>query len=173
MSEKKSFWSTIPGTIAAVAAMVTAVAGAVPVINAVRSDDQPAATASPSPSAYETDGTGASSGGDPNLVPSPKALLFGRLVLGSSSAALPVELVNTGTGAVTLERLRIVGPDSEAFTIVGTTCTDGIELEPEASCDIEVQFSPTGGGERAATLLVEPEEESALEVPLSGATGLL
>lgn len=187
MSQEKSFWKTAPGTVAGVAAMVTALAGAVPVIIAIRggndgppSSGSPTASASPteagaspSPTAGGRADTAPNAGSAAAVIASPKSVDFGKVVPGLSSSTQTVQLLSTGEDPVTLGRVRIIGPASAAFAVTDTTCEEGMDLPPEDTCDVKVRFSPPAAGVQAATLIVERQPGDPLEVPLSGTASLL
>jgi hypothetical protein len=182
MSEekKKSFLQTVPGTVAAIAAMVTAVAGAVPVIMAVRGGDDapssasketPGATATPTAGETASGSSGDSGSSSPALLASPKTLDFGRVVPGLSSPSGPVQVTNTGREPVTLGRIYIVGPGRDTFSITDpadNTCQEGRELDPEENCEVKVRFFPPTRGDQKATLVIDASPSPRLEVDLSG-----
>jgi hypothetical protein len=176
--EKKPFLQTVPGTVAAVTAMVTALAGAVPVIMAIRNgNDSPSSASSPTPSATSSP-TEASPGemDTPSaavLIASPKSLDFGKTLLNVGSPSQTVQLANTGEDSMTLGRIRIIGPASAAFAITEATCEEGQELAPDGTCDVKIRFSSSETGTQAATLVVERQPGEPLEVPLSGTASLL
>jgi centrosomal CEP192-like protein len=184
--KKKSFWSGASGTVAAVAAMVTALAGVVPLVMSVRNhDEKPAGAAGPTPTASVTPteatpspGEGEAPGGPgaavaPPVIASPGSLDFGKVPPNLGSSTQAVQLVNTGQDPVTVEQLRIVGPAAAAFTISEGTCQEGTELAPDATCDVKVRFAPSGAGSQQATLVVQRTPGEPLQVPLSGTASLL
>jgi hypothetical protein len=195
--EKTSFWQSTAGTVAAVAAMVTALAGAVPVVMAIRGNDKPAGTAaSPTPTATTTENpSGPSpspgesypgdmpgdegSGGEPGtsvappVIASPKTVDFGRVAAALSAPTQGLQLVNTGQDPVTIGRVRIVGPAASSFTVSDTTCQEGAELAPDATCDLKIKFTPSGSGAQQATLIAERTPGAPIQVALSATVGLL
>lgn len=190
--EKPSFWQSAPGTVAAVAAMVTALAGIVPVVMALRGgDDNPAGTASPTPTATATEnpessrspgeserGSGPEPGAPGNgaaspVIASPKSVDFGRVAAALSSPTQSLQLVNTGQEAVTITRIRIVGPAASSFSVSNASCQEDEELAPDAPCDLEIRFAPSGSGDQQATLVVERTPGDPIEVPISATVGLL
>jgi hypothetical protein len=191
--QQKSFWQTAPGTVAAIAAMVTALAGAIPVFNAIRNDDQtPSASTTPSPSPSSSASATPSHGGDlsagattrewdplsqddaavPSVIASPATLDLGKVAPGLAAGAKVVQFVNTGSEPVTLGKLRVIGPGAAAFTADGT-CTEGEELAPDAGCDVEVRFAPATAGAHEATLVLDRFPGEPLTVPLEGTAALL
>ena len=183
MPEQKSFWQTAPGTVAAVAAMVTALAGAIPVINAIRGGNgTPSASTTPSPSASSSTEGGATTrewdplsrddAAVPAVIASPATLDLGKVAPGLAAGTKVVQFVNTGSEAVVLGELRVIGPGAAAYT-AGGTCAEVEELAPEANCDVEVRFAPTDAGVHEATLVLDRSPGEPLTVPLKGVASLL
>jgi hypothetical protein len=186
MSQEKSFWSSAPGTVAAVAAMVTALAGVVPIVMAVRGgdNDKPAGTTSPTPTATESPGASRSPGDEPlfgapdagaapPVIASPKSVDFGKVPVALSAPTQGLQLVNTGESPVTIDGMRIVGPAASSFTISDATCKEGDELAPDTPCDLKIHFAPSGSGAQQATLVVERTPGEPIQVPISATVGLL
>jgi hypothetical protein len=180
---------SFPGAVGAVAALITALVGAVPVIMAVRGNNDgskppsaasPSASASPSapdsaapsmsPETSPDETSGAASTGV--VIPSPAKLDFGKVVPGLSPSTRSVEFTNTDDQPVTLGRARIIGPGAAAFAVADSSC-DGKELAPEDSCTVEVRFVPAVAGVLAGTLIIDRGEGDPLKVLLSGTASLL
>lgn len=83
----------------------------------------------------------------------PASLPFGGVTLGQSSGALSATLANSGTAALTIGTLSITGAAAPDFSRAGT-CANGGSVAAGASCTINVTFTPTAAGARAATLAV-------------------
>jgi hypothetical protein len=180
--QKRSF----PGALTAVAALITAVVGAIPVIMAVRGNNDggtPSSAASPTPSISPSATPSASpydaSSDDPSagasaavVLPSPARLDFGKVVPGLSTPTRSVEFVNTDEQPARLGQARIVGPGAAAFAVANSGC-DGRELAPDASCSVQVRFVPAVAGALAGTLVIDREQGDPLQVPLSGTASLL
>ena len=104
-------------------------------------------------------GTGLS---PPMLGIAPVALNLGSVLLGNSSAALTVQITNTGQIVMnqpTFAVSGIAGPSGAQltdFTLSAPTdiaaCTGS--LNPAASCNVQVTFSPSVAGTESATLTV-------------------
>jgi uncharacterized protein (TIGR03437 family) len=86
--------------------------------------------------------------------------------VGTGSAAQTVMLTNTGTAALTISGIAITGSNSTDFE-QSNNC--GSSLAPAAFCAINVVFSPTALGTRAALLsIVDNAVGSPQAVALSG-----
>jgi len=82
----------------------------------------------------------------------PANLAFPRLPVGTSSAPMAIALSNIGTGTMVLSGNRFMGPNAADFAMHSTTC--GSTLAVNASCQINVTFTPTAPGDRIATLSI-------------------
>jgi len=106
----------------------------------------------------------------PFVVLSPTSVNFGSEVAGATSAAVPITVTNAGTGVLVFSgKLSISGANlgdfSETDTCTGTTVT----IAPNATCTIQVTFSPSTLGARAASLvLTDNAPDSPQSVALSG-----
>jgi hypothetical protein len=82
---------------------------------------------------------------------SPTSLTFTLQALGSSSASKPVTLTNHAPTALTITNIAFTGTDLGDFSQT-TNC--GSSLSPNASCTINVTFTPKGINNRTASLTV-------------------
>src|SRR3954468_22997879 len=94
------------------------------------------------------------------LLPSPSSLAFGSQPLGTQSATKTVTVKNVWATSITLRSVALdtASGDPTAFTIApGGTCTVGKALARDATCPVNVQFTPTpttAVGTRTATVLI-------------------
>jgi hypothetical protein len=97
----------------------------------------------------------------------PRALDFGGVPVGSSSAPQTVNLWNVGTAPLELEGVTAGGDFSQ-------TSDCGNRVAAGSQCSIQVTFAPAGGGTRNSTLvLTDNATIHELTVPLLGTgTGL-
>ena len=119
--------------------------------------------ASGSPQKVSLTGTGQAPA--PGISLSPTALAFAAVLVGSSAAAQPVKVTNTGSGALGISSVTAGGDFSQ-------TNTCGSSLGGGANCSITVTFKPSAGGSRSGTLSISDNATGSPQtVGLSG-TGL-
>lgn len=182
MSEKKSFWSTIPGVITGVATVLTAVLSLIPLMNNIRGGDdatpEPTDSASASPTATSTSRANSrgSSGGSrdsaPRAVVTPKNVDFGRLGIGRTQTET-VTIANTGTEYLVIEEATITGR-TEVFSTEAESCLEPTGIAPESECMLTVTFAPTAAGSFAGFLDIEHSADGSPErVALNGEAALL
>lgn len=109
----------------------------------------------------------ASAGHHPQIQVVPDELSFPLLPAGEV-AAQTITITNVGDAELRLESLTLAGSSAFSFDSPGRV----LSLEPEASHELEVRFSPTTAEDRAdLTLSSNDEGNPALRVPLSGLGG--
>jgi hypothetical protein len=102
----------------------------------------------------------------PTVQLSPTSLSFGNQAVGTSSAAQVVTITNTGTSTLVFTNIRITGNNRLDYS-QSNTC--GSTLAANASCTINVVFTPTKPGSRTAAVSVTDNAAgSPQSVPLSG-----
>jgi len=86
----------------------------------------------------------------------PASLMFGTQTQGTTSAAQTVLITNTSsTGTLTISHFGITGPNAVDFAQASpTTCTNGTNLGPAASCTISITFTPSTQTSESGTLTV-------------------
>src|SRR5438552_1211425 len=149
---KKSFWTTVPGVISGIAAIVTALGVLVPILLGVggKHTNKNAASQNSSPGVTSTAGTGATSptaGGGTGDTASPlptdssSSSPLGitadpsTVNLGSGKASdATVTITNPGSTDVTFDKVETNGSNAAAFSVTSTTCGDGSTLSPKQSC---------------------------------------
>jgi len=150
--------NTCPQVLAAaasciVSAIFTPTAGGTRTGTLVITDDAPG-----SPHVINLTGNGLA----PQLSMSPNSLTFGSQAIGASSSIQSVTLTDTGGVAVTIASISTSGDFAES-----NKC--GTSINPSASCQISVTFTPTAAGSRSGTLtIVDNASGSPHTVPLSG-----
>jgi LysM repeat protein len=103
---------------------------------------------------------------EPVILLDPEQLTFDEQLVGSSSQAKVVTLINSGQGDLLLNDIELSGADPADFAN-GHNCP--ARLGPEGRCEITVRFQPTAAGERSATLLVFSNAAgSPHQIPLQG-----
>jgi MYXO-CTERM domain-containing protein len=114
--------------------------------------------------AVELQGEGTS----PLVAVTPDRLDFGTRRMGEAFASLSLQLRNTGTGPLTLNRVALSGADAARFSLASVT--QPFTLAPGASRELTVTLEPDAVRTFSATLVVESDDAShpRVEVPLSG-----
>ena len=113
----------------------------------------------------------ASSAGTTTSVISPNFLNFGIQAPGISSSPQMLQLTNSGTASLTIASggIALSGPNAADFSISNNTC--GSLLAPATSCAISLIFTPTGSGNRSASLMITDNATASPQfASLSGTT---
>jgi hypothetical protein len=137
--------TTCQGTLAAGASCALQVAFA-----PTSTGDQPGTLTLPgtftgSPDVSSLDGQGVAPGA---LTLTPASLSFSSVVTGASSSPLPIVLTNPGGQSVTLGAISVLGD----YSIQSNNCP--ASLAPQASCTLQIVFSPGASGDREGLLIV-------------------
>lgn len=118
--------------------------------------------ASGSPQLVSLSGTGVS----PVVKLSPPSVSFGKVLVGTASAAKTVSLANTGIGTLVIKGIGFAGTNATDFS---QTNNCGASLAPGAKCAIQVTFRPLAKGTRTGSLIVQDNApNSPQSVSLSG-----
>lgn len=105
--------------------------------------------ASGSPTTVSVQGTGFLPAGAVCL--SASSLAFGSVGIGSTNSGQNVTITNCGTTNLSVTAAAIVGANAGDFHITANSCSS---LATGATCSITVNFAPTAGGTRTATLAI-------------------
>lgn len=115
---------------------------------------------------------------DPRITLTANALAFGTVNAGNVSArSVTVTNLGTGTRPLVLSGVSVTGANLADFTIAPTsTCVAGTSLPTNASCTVNLVFSPRASGARAATLSIGhnralPNSATSTSVALTGTGG--
>ena len=101
----------------------------------------------------------------PKLSVSPSSINFGDRATGSISQTEVITLKSSGTAALSVRGISIVGSDAGDFSQSGNCST----IAAGQSCLIEVRFAPRAAGEKRADISISHDASSGPEViPLSG-----
>jgi len=99
----------------------------------------------------------------PIVSPTPLSLAFSPQIVGTTSASKAVKLKNTSSAAVTINSIAATGN----FAVLSKTC--GSSLNSNASCTVNVTFTPSVAGALTGSLAVS---DSAIDSPQTvGLTG--
>jgi hypothetical protein len=107
----------------------------------------------------------------PGLTLSPPSLNFGVQAVGTLSAQQTVTLTSSGTSQVTITNISVLsftGAEGDYSQTSNCVSAGGGTLQPGQQCTIEVQFTPSATGTRAAELLIAHDAGGLLVVPLTG-----
>ncbi len=97
---------------------------------------------------------------------SPTMLSFGNQMVDVSSSPLPITLTNTGTASLSVTNIKISGSNHGDFS---QTNNCGSSLAVNASCTINVTFTPTKTGSRVSTVsITDNASGSPQSVALAG-----
>jgi pimeloyl-ACP methyl ester carboxylesterase len=91
---------------------------------------------------------------------SPSTLKFAATKVGATSSAKVVTITNDLPGTLTISGITIEGTNPADFAVKSTTC--GATLTAGSSCSVNVTFTPTAKGIRAASLNIS---DSAITSP--------
>jgi hypothetical protein len=105
-----------------------------------------------SPQMVTLTGTGAGTAG--TIALNPPSLTFAAQAVNTTSAPQTVTVSNTGNVPVGLTGLGITGPFAVASGANAGTCTSETDLAVEASCTVNVTFTPTASGSATGTLSI-------------------
>jgi hypothetical protein len=109
------------------------------------------------------------SGTAPAVTLSPTSLSFGSQRVGTTSAAQPVSLANTGTAPLSIGSIALAGANAGDFSQTSTCPFAPATLAASASCTISVRFSPSAAGPRGASVQITDDASgSPRSVALSG-----
>jgi hypothetical protein len=196
---KRNFWTTVPGIISGVAAIVTGLGVLIPLLlgAAAKHPNKNSASQSPPPGVTSTAGSESptsTAGGTGSPLPSDSSPSPATTSSGSgqsSSAAVgltanpatlnfkgtsdqTVTISNPGSTSVTIDKVVITGSNTAAFTITSTTCGDGSTVDPSQSCQVTLHFTTPGLGSTTAALEIHyhPPQSSFTAIQLKGG-GLL
>jgi len=90
----------------------------------------------------------------------------------SSTQILTLKNINTSSGDIQVGTVAISGTNADEFALVNNNCS--AELAPQATCTLEVSFTPKAAGSRTASLSISSNDPiSPLSIPLHGIGGYL
>jgi hypothetical protein len=117
-----------------------------------------------SPQTVALSGAGTAAG----IAFNPASLSFGNQGTGSTSAAQPVTVTNSGTATLHITSVTLTGTNAGDFAKSADTCT-GQAIAASATCTVSVTFTPTATGARSASLSFADDAPSSPQtVALSG-----
>ncbi|MHB8540583.1 MAG: choice-of-anchor D domain-containing protein [Candidatus Acidiferrales bacterium] len=121
----------------------------------------------PSPQTVALSGTGTS----PVVQIAPASLTFGSTVVGVASANQPVQVSNSGTGALVISGVTFGGADGGDFQASGScigTKGASVTVPVAGNCTADIDFLPLAVGTRSATLTLSDNSATNPTVSLTG-----
>jgi hypothetical protein len=106
--------------------------------------------------------------GPPVAAFTPKDLLFEPTAVGSSSSPESISMANSGGSTLTISSIVITGTDAGDFS---QTNNCGSSLASQASCTINVVFTPTANGNRTAEVSVSDNGSNSPQAVTLAAAG--
>lgn len=169
MSEKKSFWSSIPGLVTGLAGLLTGVVGLVTVLiqlDVIGAKDDAATPAAGVVTTVAGGGSTATTAISGRLTVAPTQLLK----LQPNEREKNVTVTNSASASVTVMKPETSGPDQAAFK-VDEGCTN-VSLKPGGSCTLKVQLTPSGvlKNYQAKLVLEAKEIPTVTELPIEAST---
>lgn len=99
----------------------------------------------------------------------PTSAAYGDVTVGQTSASQTFTIQNTGAATTGPLSTALGGTEPAQFTIVpGSNGCQGTALAPSAQCTIAIQFAPTSGGPKSASLSIMGSPGGSLSAGLSG-----
>ena len=105
-----------------------------------------------SPSTVTLSGTGVATP-TPAVTLSTSSLPFNSQTIGTTSAALPVVLTNSGTANLVLGTLTLAGTNPGDYVVASNNCNNATVI-PNGTCSFSVSFRPTSTGTRTASVSI-------------------
>jgi hypothetical protein len=87
------------------------------------------------------------------LTQSVVGISFGPTLAQTSTTPRQITLTNSGSQSLQVSSFVLAGPAATDFASQG--CAPGVQLDPGASCTVQVSFRPAAAGGRQATLIIE------------------
>ncbi len=100
--------------------------------------------------------------------PAVTTLSFGAQAVGGASAVQTATLTNQGPGGATITLVNAIGSDAANFSVTLSGCAVGGVLYEGDTCDVQVQFVPSGAGAKTATVQFASTGSPPTTVSLTG-----
>jgi 6-phosphogluconolactonase (cycloisomerase 2 family) len=118
-----------------------------------------------SPQTVPLTGTGVAP--QPDVTLTPGSLTFPVTVTNQLSPAQPVQVKNSGTGALNVANISVTGTNAGDFTQTNSCSTVAVG----ASCNINVTFAPKAAGSRNASLAIQDDAAGSPQTVALAGTG--
>ena len=103
----------------------------------------------------------------PMLTVNPQSFDFGSADVNGTSPTHRITLTNTGASAATVTAATFTGPFALQVDTTGCAAVP-FALQPGASCDLVVRFTPVGAGDASGSMVLAADGGGAWTVALSG-----
>jgi uncharacterized protein (TIGR03382 family) len=103
----------------------------------------------------------------PMLTVNPQSFDFGSADVNGTSPTHRITLTNTGASAATVTAATFTGPFALQADTTGCAAVP-FALQPGASCDLVVRFTPVGAGDASGSMALAADGGGAWTVALSG-----
>ncbi len=123
-----------------------------------------------SPESVALTGTGAIPA--PAVSLSPSSLTFGSQLVGSTSSSQSVTLTNSGTAPLSLSNIALAGANAGDFAQTNNCPAAPATLATGANCSISVMFTPTGSGNRSASIQISDNAGNSPQSVAVAGTGI-
>jgi hypothetical protein len=127
--------------------------------------------AASSPQSASLSGTGVNPG--PTVALSPSSLSFGNQTQGTASASQSITVTNSGPGLLTISSVGLSGTNAGDFAQTNNCPVSPATLAVSSSCTVNVTFTPTATGARAASLSITDNGSSSPQSASLSGTGVL
>ena len=125
-------------------------------------------SASNSPQSVPLSGTGT---GTPSVASlSTTSINFGNQSIATTSTARTVTLTNTGGSALSISSILVSGANIPDFTPLTNNCPSSLAIN--ASCQINVKFTPAALGTRTASITIQDSASNSPQSVLLSGTGI-
>ena len=105
----------------------------------------------------------------PVIAVSTNPVLATPTVVGQTTNSAGFSVKNTGGGTLTVTNLVLSGPNASDFAISAAGCTaPAFTLTSQAACSLQGSFTPSGTGNRTATLTFTDNETNPTSITLTG-----
>lgn len=110
----------------------------------------------------------------PAVTLAPSTLTFSTQIVGTTSAAQPVTLTNSGSAALTITSIGFTGANASEFAQTNNCPPAPATLAAGSNCSIKVTFTPTAAGTAAASIsIADNATGSPQTVPIAGTAPFL
>jgi uncharacterized protein (TIGR03382 family) len=105
------------------------------------------------------------------LTIAPQSFDFGATTVGGTAPTKRFTLNNSGTAAVALASVTFSGPFSRVADATGCAALP-FSLQPGASCDLVVGYTPTAGGAGNGNMLIQSDAGASWTIALAGSASV-